>query len=105
MKSFHEELTLDDEEQTDIYYKFFTLVSLLSGKKETVQNIIITTLEDKIYFNIAKEILDIDSKIDFLKNILELEPSLAKSKILLSYGNECIERRNTANKRKTAKNL
>ena len=100
-----EEPVLDDDEQADIYYKYFTLASLLSGKKLSLQNIIVLTIEDKVFFNIAKEMLDVDSRIEFMQHVLALEPSLAKSKILLAYGNECIERRKNNPKRKSKRRL
>lgn len=93
MDFYSDEYSLSDKEMLHGYYKFFTLLNLLQGHKVSIQNVIIETLTKPVYFNMAQEILEVDSKVKFMEEILQLDPALAKSKILLTFANECIAKR------------
>lgn len=93
MDFYSDEYSLADKEMLHGYYKFFTLLSLIKGHRISIQNSAVETLSVPVYFNIAKEILEVESPIKFMEEMLQIDPSLAKSKILLTFANECIAKR------------
>ena len=82
-----ENLSIEDSELVNAFYQLATLASLLYGKKLNLQNLFILILSDKHFNKIAKQIVDIDSDIEICKYLLQIDPSLVKSKLILSYCN------------------
>lgn len=80
-------LSLEDSEIINSLYQLATLLTLMSGKKINFQNVFILVLTDKRFNYIAKEITGLDSGIEICKYLLEIDPSLVKSKLILQYLN------------------
>jgi hypothetical protein len=80
-------LSLEDSEIINSLYQLATLLTLMSGKKINFQNVFILVLTDKRFNYIAKEITGLDSDIEICKYLLEIDPSLVKSKLILQYLN------------------
>ena len=80
-------LSLEDSEIINSLYQLATLLTLMSGKKINFQNVFILVLTDKRFNHIAKEITGLDSHIESCKYLLEIDPSLVKSKLILQYLN------------------
>lgn len=80
-------LSLGDSEIINSLYQLATLLTLMSGKKINFQNVFILVLTDKRFNYIAKEITGLDSDIEICKYLLEIDPSLVKSKLILQYLN------------------
>lgn len=80
-------LSLEDSEIINSLYQLATLLTLMSGKKINFQNVFILVLTDKRSNYIAKEITGLDSDIEICKYLLEIDPSLVKSKLILQYLN------------------
>lgn len=80
-------LSLEDSEIVNSLYQLATLLTLMSGKKINFQNVFILVLTDKRFNYIAKEITGLDSDIEICKYLLEIDPSLVKSKLILQYLN------------------
>lgn len=80
-------LSLEDSEIINSLYQLATLLTLMSGKKINFQNVFILVLTDKRFNHIAKEITGLDSDIEICKYLLEIDPSLVNSKLILQYLN------------------
>lgn len=80
-------LSLEDSEIINSLYQLATLLTLMSGKKINFQNVFILVLTDKRFNYIAKEITGLNSDIEICKYLLEIDPSLVKSKLILQYLN------------------
>lgn len=80
-------LSLEDSEIINSLYQLATLLTLMSGKKINFQNVFILVLTYKRFNHIAKEITGLDSDIEICKYLLEIDPSLVKSKLILQYLN------------------
>ena len=80
-------LSLEDSEIINSLYQLATLLTLMSGKKINFQNVFILVLTDKRFNYIANEITGLDSDIEICKYLLEIDPSLVKSKLILQYLN------------------
>ena len=80
-------LSLEDSEIINSLYQLATLLTLISGKKINFQNVFILVLTDKRFNQIAKEITGLDSDIEICEYLLEIDPSLVKSKLILQYLN------------------
>ena len=80
-------LSLEDSEIINSLYQLATLLTLMSGQKINFQNVFILVLTDKRFNHIAKEITGLDSDIEICKYLLEIDPSLVKSKLILQYLN------------------
>lgn len=79
------ELTMEDNELLNSYYQLATLTSLLLNHKISFQQLFILIIKDKRINKIAKEILDLNNDYEICKNLLLLDPSLAKSKTLTTF--------------------
>lgn len=59
----------------------------LNGKKLSIQNIFIQTLQSDKLKNILKEILNLDTDFELVKVFLDFDPTIAKSKMVTKYIN------------------
>lgn len=59
----------------------------LKGKKLSVQNVFVQTLQEEKLKNIMKEILNLDTDYEVVKIFLDFDPSIAKSKYVTKYLN------------------
>lgn len=82
-----ENISLEDSEIINSFYQLATLTSLLLGKKLNLQNLFILLLTDEKINKIAKEIVEINSDIELCRFLLLIDPTLVKSKLILSFTN------------------
>lgn len=82
-----ENISLEDSEIINSFYQLATLASLLLGKKLNLQNLFILLLTDEKINKIAKEIVEINSDIELCRFLLLIDPTLVKSKLILSFTN------------------
>jgi hypothetical protein len=59
----------------------------LKGKKLSVQNVFVQTLQDEKLKTIMKEILNLDTDYEVVRIFLDFDPSIAKSKYVTKYLN------------------
>jgi hypothetical protein len=59
----------------------------LKGKKLSVQNVFVQTLQEEKLKNIMKEILNLDTDYEVVRIFLDFDPSIAKSKYVTKYLN------------------
>lgn len=78
---------LIEEESTHLFLCFCTLVMNLKGKKLSVQNVFIQTLQNEKFKNLLKEILNLDTDYELVKVFLDFDPLIAKSKYVTKYLN------------------
>lgn len=79
-KAPYEELVL--QESLVIYNSFVAFCSLTKNKRLTFQNIFTLLINDKDYRDLLKCMLDVDSNLDLYKTLIQLNPSILKSKYI-----------------------
>lgn len=76
-----------EEESTHLFLCYCTLVMSLVGKKLSIQNVFIHTLEHEKMKNILKEALSIDTDYQVVRLFLDFDPTIAKSKYVTKFLN------------------
>lgn len=76
-----------DQETTHLFLCYCTLVMNLQGKKMSIQNVFVHTLENVKMMKILKEILTIDTEYEIVKIFLDYDPTIAKSKYVTKWLN------------------
>jgi hypothetical protein len=69
-----------EEETSHLFLCYCTFVNNLKGKKLSIQNVFVVTLQEEKLKSVLKTILSIDSDQEIVKVFLESDPSIAKSK-------------------------
>jgi hypothetical protein len=78
---------LIEEESSHIFLSFCTFVMNLKGKKLSVQNVFVQTLQDEKLKNVAKTMLSLDSDYELVKVFLDFDPSVSRSKFVTKWIN------------------
>lgn len=78
---------LIEDESNHLFLCYCTFVMNLKGKKLSIQNVFIQTLQSEKLKNIFKEILDLDTDFELVKVFLDFDPTIAKSKTVSKYIN------------------
>jgi len=78
---------LIEEESNHLFLCFCTFVMNLKGKKLSIQNVFIQTLQSEKLKTIFKEILNLDTDFELVKVFLDFDPTIAKSKYVTKYLN------------------
>jgi hypothetical protein len=73
-------MNIEQEESNHLFLCFCTFVMNLKGKKLSIQNVFIQTLQSEKLKNIFKEILNLDTDFELVKVFLDFDPTIAKSK-------------------------
>jgi hypothetical protein len=73
-------LNIVEEEINHLFLCFCTFVNNLKGKKLSIQNVFVATIQEEKLKSILKTILSIDSDQELVKVFLEYDPTIAKSK-------------------------
>lgn len=73
-------MNLMEEESKNIVYNFCTICSLIKGKKLNFQHVFIILLTDDILKDILKNMLSADNDYEVYKTVLQIDPTIAKSK-------------------------
>jgi hypothetical protein len=79
---------LIEEESNHIFLSFCTFVMNLKGKKLSVQNVFVQTLQDEKLKNVAKTMLSLDSDFELVKVFLDFDASICRSKYVTKYINQ-----------------
>ena len=80
---------LIEREQLHLFMCYCTFIMNLQGKKMSVQNVFVYTLQNEKVKTLLKDILSIDTDYEVVKMFLEFDPSLVKSKYVTKYLNSC----------------
>lgn len=80
MSGFDPSSEMVENEMNHLFLCFCTFVNNIKGKKLSVQNVFVTTLQEERLKNIFKEILNLDTDFEVVKVFLEFDPSIARSK-------------------------
>jgi hypothetical protein len=92
--------SLIENEQTHLFMCYCTFIMNINGKKMSVQNVFVYTLQNEKMKSLLKDILSIDTDYEVVKIFLEFDPSLVKSKYVTKYLNSCKKnKKNAKNKR------
>jgi hypothetical protein len=78
---------LVQQESDHLFCCFCTFVMNLKGKKLSIQNVFIQTLQSEKLKTIFKEILNLDTDFELVKVFLDFDPTIAKSKYVTKYLN------------------
>ena len=78
---------LISEESDHIFLSFCTFVMNLKGKKLSVQNVFVQTLQDEKLKNVAKTMLSLDSDYELVRVFLAFDNSISKSKYVTKFIN------------------
>jgi hypothetical protein len=76
---------LIEDESNHIFLCFCTFVMNLKGKKLSVQNVFVQTLQDDKLKNVAKTMLSLDSDFELVKVFLAFDPSISRSKYVTKW--------------------
>jgi hypothetical protein len=74
-----------EEETNHLFLCFCTFVNTLKGKKLSVQNVFVETLKDEKLKNIFKMILSLETDQEVVREFLNFDPSIAKSKFVTKF--------------------
>jgi hypothetical protein len=78
-------MNIEEEESNHLFLCFCTFVMNLKGKKLSIQNVFIQTLQSEKLKNIFKEILNLDTDFELVKVFLDFDPTIAKSKYVTRF--------------------
>lgn len=73
------------EESDHLFLCYCTFINNLKGKKLSIQNVFVATLQEEKLKNILKMVLSLDTDQEIVKVFLDFDPSIAKSKFVTSY--------------------
>lgn len=94
MSNYDPSSNLIDDEMNHLFLCFCTFVMNLKGKKLSVQNVFVQTLQEERLKSIMKELMNIETDFEVVKIFLDFDPTIAKSKYVTKYLNS----RNTKKK-------
>ena len=78
---------LVEAESNHLFLCFCTYVMNLKGKKLSIQNVFVNTLQEEKLKTIMKLVLDLDSDYEIVRMFLDFDPSIAKSKYVTKWTN------------------
>ena len=76
---------LIETESEHLFLCFCTFVMNLKGKKLSVQNVFVQTLQDEKLKNVMKTMMSLDSDYELVRVFLDFDPSIAKSKYVTKW--------------------
>jgi hypothetical protein len=77
-----------EEESSHLFLCYCSFVNHLKGKKLSIQNVFVTTLQEEKLKTILKTILSLDSDQELVKVFLDQDPTLYKSKFVTRFVRE-----------------
>lgn len=78
---------LIEEESTHLFLCYCTFVMNMKGKKLSIQNVFVQTLESDKLKKIFREILNLETDFELVKVFLDFDPTIAKSKYVTKFIN------------------
>lgn len=85
--SFDPSSELIEDESNHLFLCYCTFINNIKGKKLSVQNVFVTTLEEPRFMGIFKEIMNLDTDFEVVKMFLDFDPGIAKSKYVTKFLN------------------
>ncbi len=76
---------LIEDEMNHIFLSFCTFVMNLKGKKLSVQNVFVQTLQDEKLKNVMKTMMSLDSDYELVRVFLDFDPAISRSKYITKY--------------------
>lgn len=76
-----------ENEQLHLFLCYCTFIVNIQGKKMSVQNVFVHTLQNDKMRDLLKKLLCMDTDFDVVKMFLDFDPSLVKSKYVTKYLN------------------
>ncbi len=73
------------KETRRLFICYCTFVNTLKGKKLSVQNVFVMTLEEERLRKIVKTLLSLDSDQELVRVFLDFDPTIAKSKYVTKF--------------------
>lgn len=80
----YDNISIEDRELINVIFQASTLVSLILDKKFNLQNIFALIVEDNQVSDIFRIITELDEDIEVCRELLKIDSSLLKSKIVTS---------------------
>ena len=85
--NFDPSSNLIEEETLHLFLCYCTFVMNMNGKKLSIQNVFVQTLQSDKLKNILREILNLETDFELVKVFLDFDPTIAKSKYVTKYIN------------------
>jgi hypothetical protein len=85
--SFDPSSEIVGEETTHLFLCYCTFINHLKGKKLSIQNVFVATLQEEKLKTILKTILSLDSDQELVKVFLDYDPTISRSKFITKYIN------------------
>jgi hypothetical protein len=79
---------LIENESEHLFLCFCTFVMNLKGKKLSVQNVFVQTLQDEKLKNVMKTMMSLESDYELVRVFLDFDPTIAKSKFVTKWVNQ-----------------
>lgn len=79
---------LIEDEELHLFMCYCTLIMNLVGKKISIQNVFVHTLDNEKYRDILKDLLSLETDYAIVKIFLDFDPLIAKSKYVTKYLNK-----------------
>jgi len=79
--------SLIETEQLHLFMCYCTFVMNLHGKKVSIQNVFVITLQNDKMRSLLKDLLSLDSDFEVVKIFLNFDPALVRSKYVTKYLN------------------
>jgi hypothetical protein len=76
-----------EEETNHLFLCYCSFINHLKGKKLSIQNVFVTTLQEERLKTILKTILSLDSDQELVKVFLDYDPTISRSKFITKYIN------------------
>lgn len=97
---FDSSIDIIRKESRHLFICFCTFINTLKGKKLSVQNVFVITLEEERLKKIIKNLLSLDSDQELVRVFLDFDPTIAKSKYVTKYINQLKKHKTTEKKKK-----
>lgn len=85
--SFDPSSEIVEEEQNHLFLCYCSFINHIKGKKLSIQNVFVTTLQEDKYKKILKTILSLESDQELVRVFMEYDPTIAKSKYVTKFIN------------------
>lgn len=85
--SFDPSSEIVEEETNHVFLCYCSFINHLKGKKLSIQNVFVTTLQEEKLKTILKTILSLDSDQELVRVFLDYDPTISRSKFITKYIN------------------
>ena len=85
--SFDPSSAIIEDESSHLFLCYCSFVNHLKGKKLSIQNVFVTTLQEEKLKTILKTILSLDSDQEMVKVFLAYDPTISRSKFVTKWAN------------------